>query len=411
MSRPCRWKSVEGGENICLSLAIIYNAAKFLIFSGGEVLKSLLRHLTIYSLLFFLTGIITCHAAPYGPSDSNTIFDRLYESDLVIYGRIIQKIKSDKKGNLTEFEVLRNIKGEMWKKGDYFYVNSIIKQPNKQLGILFLSTSTKGGREIYEYHAFYPDSEEQVLSYTLKIKDFLDREDNAGRLRWLYSQIDHSNNLIQWDSFSQLGMSQYESLKKAAPYINKESLRYLLGLKNIPDHRKSFYAFLLGLAEAPEDGPLIRRIIDNPANKNSRIIYGAMMAYGLLMNDHPKHFFNKMKDGPDNVRLAILEAIENLIKYEKSYNPAPLSKSFYWAIKNGSNPVIKRAVETAAQTRITSPVRYMKNIYFNKFANFPKGKISVINYLKFVRKNAPDAPALLKEIKDKEKDPTVKLHI
>lgn len=375
------------------------------------MLKKFLRRLTICLLFCISAGLLPCNAAPYGPDNSITIFDRLYESDLVIYGKVIQKIKSHKKGNLTEFEVLRNVKGGVWKKGDYFYINSIIKQPNKQLGILYLCTSTKNSREIYEYNAFYPDTDEQVLAYTLKIKDFLDREDSGGRLRWLYSQIDHTNNLIQWDSFSQLGMAQYEDLKKAAPYINKESLRYLLGLKGIPDHRKSFYAFLLGLAGDPEDGPMIKRIIDNPAYKQSKIIYGAMMAYGLLMNDHPKHFYKKMKEGPDNVRLAILEAVENLIKHEKSYNPAPLSKSFYWALKNGSNPVIKRAVETAAQTRITSPVRYMKNIYFNKFSGYPQGKIAVIHYLKFVRKSSPDAPALLKEIKAREKDPKVKPNI
>ncbi len=370
--------------------------------------RILLRFLLVSVLCLVLAG--PAATAPYGPDNKDTIFDRLYESDLVISGKISSMEKSGD-GGVTEFQVYKNIKGGRWKEGDYFYVNSLLKHPENQEGVLYLYRSIRDGKEVYEFNAFYPDQNDEIYDYTMKVKEFVENGDDEGRLSWLFSNVSHTNDFIAWDSFAQLGMAPYDTLKKVAPDMNRESLRYLLGLGSVRDNRKSFYAFLLGLAGDPMDAALIRRIISNPAHRKSQTVYGAMMAYGLLLNDHPTFFYNNMLEGPDNVRMAILEAIENLIKYEKNYNPAPLSKPFYWAMKNGSREVVKKSVEVAAQTRITTPVKYMRTLYFNDFKDYPEGKIAVINYLKFVRKLSPDAPRVLEVIKARETDPKIKERI
>lgn len=372
--------------------------------------KSFRRCILALVILFFVLRIPGL-AAPYGPKNKITVFDRLYESDLVIYGKIIQKMKSKNQGDLTEVEVYDNIKGGKWGKGDYFYINSIVDQPNKSIGVIYLFKSYKKDKEFFEFNAFYKDKNKDMYEYTLKVKEFMDKDDTQGRLSWLYSQVDNENSLIAWDAFAQLGMAPYSQLKKAAPSINKESLRYLITAPGVKDNRKSFYAFLLGLAGDPNDASLIKRLIENDPYRKSQIVYGAMLAYGLLLRDHPEYYYEQMQKGPDNIRKAVLEAIKNMMLYERPQDPQNLLKPLYWALKRGSRGVTLKAVKASAKMRITGPVKYMRNIYFGRFSNYREGKIAIINYLKFVRRKIPDAVRLLNDIKTKETDPEVKRRI
>lgn len=365
------------------------------------------KWLVLVVLLIIL--INSAFASPYGPQNKTTVYDRLYEADLVIYGKIIQKVKSKTQGDLTEIQVYDNIKGGKWEKGDYFYVNSIIKKPNKSVGIIYLYLASKEGHQFYEFGAFYNDKNKDMYKYTKKIKEFMDNKDEEGRLRWLFSQVDSKNKLIAWDAFAQLGMAPYHSLKKVASSINRESLRYLIVMPKISPSRKSFYVFLLGLAKNPKDLPFIKRIIEKKENQNSKIMYGSMMAYGLISKDRDNFFYKKIKSkAPDNVKMAIIEAIKNIMIYERPPNPQKLLRPIYWTLKHGNKKLTLKAVQSCAEMRITGAVKYMKGIYFGKFKNFKKGKIAVINYLKFVRKKTPNAVKVLKEIKKQEKNPQIK---
>jgi len=360
-------------------------------------------------IIFFLSFPVLLFAAPYGPVDRNTVYDRLYESDLVLYGKILRKTKDDKGGAMTEFEVYNNIKGGIWKKGDFFYLNETLNQPVNTIGILYAYRSVRNGVNFYELNVFYPDKNARIYNYTKKIYDFLTSGDNEGRLRWLYSQVDSNNSFIAWDSYAELGLASYEDLKKAAPAIDRESLIYLTGLAGVQDHRKSFYVFLLGLARNKVDLPFVKRIIENPSNKDSKILYGAFMAYGLLSDNYPEYFLKKMNSPASrNLKLAVLEAVKNLMLYERPKNVQPMLKSLYAALKSGDDKLIFRAVQISRELKIPGPMKYMRAIYFNNFADNPIGRIEVINYLKIVRKITPDAVKLLEEIKKKEKNPKVR---
>ncbi|MFP4497523.1 MAG: hypothetical protein ACLFQV_04870 [Vulcanimicrobiota bacterium] len=366
------------------------------------------------SLIFLFTAISTGqgHTSPYGPSDKMTVYDRLYESDLVIYGKIMEKIKSEQKGNLTEIQVFSNVKGGKWKKGDYFYINSLIKEPVKSIGVIYLFRSSKGGVDFYELNAFYHDKKKQMYEYTLKTQEFMENDDEEGRLRWLFTQVDSRNEFIAWDSFAQLGMASYKDLKKAAPAIDRESLRYLISTPEVKENRKSFYCFLLGLAGNKEDLNLIKRVLSARENLDSPIVYGAMMAYGLLSSNYEVFYYKAIsKTGSENMQKAVLEAVKNMMLYNRPSNPQPLLNSLYWALKNGNSNILLKAVEVCQATRITGPVRCMRNIYYNSFSNNRTGKIAVINYLKFVRKKTPDAVRLLDDFKKHENDPSVRERI
>jgi hypothetical protein len=375
--------------------------------------KRILFFSLIIQVFVFLVFSQTVFAAPYAPDSTgkNTIYDRLYESDLVMYVSIVRKSGSRDGGNMTEVKVLDNIKGGTWKKGDYFYINSIIKAPNNTNGVLYIFKSEKEGKEFFELNTFYADLEGDIYRYTIKIKGFIDKNDTEGRLKFLFSMVDYRNELIAWDAFCQLGAASYTNLKFAAPSINPNNLRYLIGFTDMKANRKSFFIFLLGLAGHPEDSVLIRKIIDDPKYQETQAVYGAAMAYGLLKEDHPQFFLLKIQEGPkDNIRIAILEAIKNLFRYEKAQNQELLSPIF-WALSNGSKATALKAIEVSSELKLKSPVRFMKYLYFDKFKDDPKGRIAVINYLKFVRKRSPVALYLIELIKKQEKDKKVRERI
>jgi hypothetical protein len=363
----------------------------------------------LLALIFILLPDISS-AAPYGPQKAGeTVYDRLYESDTVVYGKIIQKMKSKKQGDLTEIQVLDGLKGEKWKKGDFLYVSHIIPYPVKSMGVMYLFISSKGTRDFYEINKIYPDSNKEMYEYSAKISQFMKKKDNEGRLRWLYSRVASKNEFIAWDAFSQLAASSYKDLKKAAPYINRDSLIYLISLPKVQDNRKSFYAFLLGLANKSEDIALIKRQIENPSNSNSQIVFGAMMAYALLSKDYPSYFHGKMeKETSENIKLAVLEAVKNIMVYEKPNKPALLLKCLNYVFTSGNRNLVLKALSIAGEIKITSSVQYMRSLYFERFSKDAKVKTDIINYLKFVRKKSPDAVRLLKEIKLQETDPNIK---
>jgi len=366
-----------------------------------------IRSLLIIFLFIPMFFIRTTHAAPYGPKGKSTVFQRMYESDLVIYGKIIQKVKKGKSG-MTEVEIYKVIKGKGWKKGDYFYINSILRHKNKSVGVFYLYKSYKGGREFFEFNAFYPDKNKQMLKYSDKIKGFMDKKDTAGRIRWLFTKVDSSNKFIAWDSFAQLGQSSYGALKQAAPYMNRESLRYLVSARGVGENRKSFYAFLLGLGRDPADKVFIKNLIQNPHNKDSQVLYGAMMAYGLLYNNYHSFYVSIAKKRISvTMNLAILEAVQNLMKYKKPANPGKLLKSYYYLLQHGNKKVTLKALRVARNLKLSGPIKYMRSLYLNKFNRDKEIKIAIITYLKFVRK-VPSATKLLKELKSREWDPGVK---
>jgi hypothetical protein len=349
------------------------------------------------------------HATPYGhETPGNTICDKLYISDIVVYGRITQKIKTKKEGDLTEFEVHANIKGGKWKKGDYLFVNEIVQQPDKTKGVMFLEVVIKNNREVYRLDTFYPDTDREILEYTMKIMSYLSQDRYSDRLSYLFSKIKSRNELVSLDAFGQLSQASFEDLKKEAPSIDRDSLRYLLGLTKIKANRRSFYAFLLGLAGNPEDLDIIVRIIENPDNRNSDVVHGAMMAYGLLRSDSSKYFMEKMKLGPDNMRKAVLEAVKNLMLHRRPANPQPLLEPVYWAFTNGSVEVAHKAVLVCRDTKITGPVTHMRALYTDKFRNNKSARISIIEYLKFIRRSTPAAVKLLGELKEIETDPEIR---
>jgi hypothetical protein len=373
--------------------------------------KNALRILGVVTALFLLMPDIS-PCAPYGVQNKNTVYDRLYETDLVIYGEISKKMKDKKEGSVTEIQVIKNIKGGTWKSGDYFYVNTLINQPLKTVGVLYVFRSDRQGEEFYEFGAFNPDKDNKVYDYTMRLKAYLDANDLKTRLTWLTRQVNSTNDFVAWDAYAQLGMASYENLKKVAPRFQKESLRYMIAQKKTSPARKSFYAFLLGLAGDPADGILAQRLIENPANKESEVVYGAMMAFGLLNKNYPRYFMERIMKGPtDNIRMAVLEAVGNLMTYERPYNEAPVVRPIYWAIEKGSLPVKAKAVRVAGDVRLLPVFKYMRELYFNKFLHYPDGKVAVITYLKFIRRESPDAVELLKVIKSAEKDPKLRNRI
>ncbi|MCD4783689.1 MAG: hypothetical protein K8T10_07660 [Candidatus Eremiobacteraeota bacterium] len=383
----------------------VYNT----ISNNLQVVFYIILSLSFPVIFAFFTS--PAHAAPYGPKEKATVFQRMYESDLVIYGKVIQKVKTGEgknKSGMTEVEVYKVIKGKGWKKGDYFYINSILKYKNKSVGVFYLYKSYEGGKEFFEFNAFYPDKNKQMLKYSEKIKQFMNKKDTAGRIRWLFTKVDSSNKFIAWDAFAQLGQSSYGSLKQAAPYMNRESLRYLISTKGVGENRKSFYAFLLGLGRDPADKAFIKSLVKNPHNKNSQILYGAMMAYGLLYENYPSFYLNTAKRGiSDTMNLAILEATLNLMKFRRPSNPSGLLKSYYYFLQNGNKKVTLKALRVARDLKISGPVKYMRSLYLNKYNRDKDVKIAIITYLKFVRKT-PSAKRLLKDLKNREWDPGVK---
>jgi hypothetical protein len=380
------------------------SSKKFYFFS-----KIKLFFLTLLILFFSVFPGSVCKASPYGlETPGNTICDRLYVSDVVVYGKIVQKMRTKNQGELTEFEVFANIKGGRWGKGDFLFVNEVMKHPDKTVGVLFLERIITNNREVYKVDIFYPDKDKEIFEYTRQIMSYLSQDKYYDRLSYLFSKIKSQNELISQDAFGQLSQASFIDLRKEAPSIDRNSLRYLLGLAKIQANRRSFYAFLLGLAGNPGDIDIIVRIIENPANKNSEVIHGAMMAYGLLRSNHAGYFMEKMKQGPDNMRIAVLKAVKNLMINQRPANPHPVLETIYWAFENGSPDVAYQAVLVCRDTRIVGPVTQMRSLYTGKFRDFKAGRISVIEYLKFVRRSSPEAVRLLEDLKDVETDPEVR---
>ena len=369
-----------------------------------------LLFLAISIVLISQSCVKPAYAAPYGKTNVTTIYDRLYESDLVIYGKIIQKLryKKGKKWGRTEIEVYEKIKGEDWKKGDFFYINSILKQDNKSVGIFCLYKQYKGGGAFYQFNTFYTDKNKQIYDYAKQLYEFMEKDDNVGRVRYLFSEVNSKNKTIASDAFLQLGLAPYQDLRKAADDINSQSLRWLIVSKDVKPERKSFYCFLYGLKSDPEDPELIKRIINNKKNLKSPILYGAMMAYGLLFDDHPMFFYKKAKGQNSQVmKLAILEAVFNLMKYERPQNPKDLLSCYYQLLYHGDKKVVLKALKIAQQLKLSGPIKYMKYLYTDRFKNSADVKIAIITYLKLVRR-APGAMKLLYQFKSIEKDPKVK---
>lgn len=377
--------------------------------SQTNSLKNILSFLILSAVFSFLSPQ-PVFAAPYGEKNVTTVYDRLYESDLVIYGKIVQKLVQNKTQKIgrTEIQIFEGVKGDDWKKGDFFYINSILKEKDKSVGLFYIFKQYKGGGAFFQLNAFYPDKDKTMYEYTKRINEFLSKNDNTGRIRFLFSQVNSRNKLIAWDSFAQLGKASYYDLKKSADDINNQSLRWLIAAPDVKDNRKSFYAFLFGLKSDPEDMELVKRIIANKKNHDSEIIYGAMMAYGLLFNDHPD-FFYKLARGQNSqtVKLAVLEAVLNLMKYERPAKPDNLLKSYYYLLSGGDKKVTLTALRIAQELKMSGPIRYMDEIYTGRFRNDAQVKIAVITYLKLLRK-APGAMKLLYKFKEMEQDPKVK---
>lgn len=378
-------------------------------FFKNDFVKVVLVFLFLIMSVSFLNPQ-SASAAPYGEKDVITIYDRLYESDLVIYGKIVQKLvyKKGQKWGRTEIQVFEGVKGDDWKKDDFFYINSILKEKDKSVGVFYLFKQYKGGGAFFQFNAFYPDKNRTMYEYTKQINEYLSNKDNSGRIRFLFSEVNSKNKLIAWDSFAQLGQASYRDLKKSADDINSQSLRWLISSPDVKDNRKSFYAFLFGLKSDPEDMELVKRIITNKKNQDSEILYGAMMAYGLLFNDHPSFFYNLARgQNSQTMKLAVLEAVLNLMKYERPANPNDLLKSFYYLLNNGDKKVTLSALRIASELKLSGPVKLMDGIYTGRFRNDAQVKIAVITYLKLLRK-APGAMKLLYRFKEMEQDPKVK---
>lgn len=373
-------------------------------------LKIFVLSLIFLCIIVSSLSSVPAAAAPYGEKNVTTIHDRLYESDLVIYGKIVQKLayKKGQKWGRTEIQVFEGVKGDDWKNGDFFYINSILKEKDKSVGVFYIFKQYKGGGAFFQFNAFYPDKDKTMYEYTKQINEFLSKNDNSGRIRFLFSEVNSKNKLIAWDSFAQLGQASYHDLKKSADDINNQSLRWLIASPDVKDNRKSFYAFLFGLKSDPEDMELVKRIITNKKNQDSEILYGAMMAYGLLFNDHASFFENLARgQNSQTMKLAVLEAILNMMKYERPANPNNLLKPYYYLLSNGDKKVTLSALRIAQELKLSGPIKYVDGIYTGRFRNDAQVKIAVITYLKLLRK-APGAMKLLYRFKDMEQDPKVK---
>lgn len=380
------------------------------LYSHCKIINFIMLTVIVTGAMFLSPGVEKSFAAPYGPKDVATVHDRMYESDLVIYGKIVRKEKKKvgkKYEGITEVEVYDVLKGEGWKKGDYFYINAVVKNKDKSVGLFYLVKSFRGDQEIIQFNKFYPDNRKQMFQYSKKIKSYMDKNDDTGRIRWLFTRVDSPNSLVAWDAFAQLGQASYRDLKKAAPYIDRDSLQYLMASPDMSDTRRSFYAFLLGLGGDPEDKLFIDKVIKNPKNKDSKVLYGAMMGYGLLAANYPSFYLSMAKANiSTTMNLAILEAVRNLMEYERPPNPEPLMRSYYYLLQHGNSKVVLKALQVARELKLTGPIRYMRSLY-SAFRNDSQVKIAAITYLKFVRK-IPSAAKLLEELKRSESDPKVR---
>jgi len=343
--------------------------------------------------------VLVAHACPYCPPTDATLSEKLAESDVACVVKFLSSENGEELSmQKTTFEVLKSMResqefkpepkivvpfGLTAKEGDLFLIMGQLKE-----GLLEWSLPIEFdelGRE-YDYIRKAPSPEQPQVE----------------RLAYFLRFLDHENNVISNDAFSEFAQARFEDVEQLAPKISRTKVRGWLEDPN--PHlivRRAFYGMLLGLCGNDEDAEYLRERIMAPIDptKNRIGIEGMMGGYLLLRGEPGLRFLVQQKFdslepelSADDPRIGDLDALRTTLSFLWDYRRSQFGEE---TLRTAMRKYLDRpefsdmAVVDLARWKDWTPLEQLTNAYGKPPWDSLSAKEKIVAYVLSCRKDVP----------------------
>ncbi|WP_397571456.1 hypothetical protein [Schlesneria sp. T3-172] len=345
------------------------------------------------------TAVLMAHACPYCPPTDSTLSEKLAESDSACVVKFLNSENGEELSmQKTTFEVLKAIRdsqkaklepkivtpfGLTAKEGDLFLLMGQLKEDQMEWSLPIEMDEL--GRE-YDYIRKAPSHEQPQVE----------------RLEYFLKFLDHENNVISNDAFSEFAQAKYEDVELLAPKISRSQVRKWLEDPN-PQLivRRAFYGMLLGLCGNDEDADYLHQRIMAPIDptQNRIGIEGMMGGYLLLRGESGLRELMERKLGsledelsPDDPRIADLDALRTTLIFLWDYRRRQFGEE---TLKAAMRRFLDRSefadmvVVDLARWKDWVPLERLKNDYGKYPWDTRSAKEKIVAYALMCRKDVP----------------------
>jgi hypothetical protein len=249
-------------------------------------------------------------------------------------------------GNSQEFRLHAILKGppELKKRGAVDATSPEIKEG--RLAILFGSSDELKARDIDRFDWSTAFANEALLAYFAAAPDL--RQPSAKRLAYFAGYLEHADRDIARDAYLEFAHASYQEVLAVADKFDFAAVRRWLAGDRVPEERKGFYGFVLGMAKREADKAdnraLLKRLILDERS-DFRAGFDGMLAGYLLLSG--KEGLNQIADrylASKTAKHGDIRHTMNALRFYYEYGPRELRD----AMARGVVPLVDRPEFAAA---------------------------------------------------------------
>jgi len=238
----------------------------------------------LFALFLLPLAVLPAAACPFCPQAGQTLSQEVGQAHIILLGTLSNAKRDPNEfgSGSTDMTIETVVKDNPFLKDKKLvtlprYVPSDPKQPMKYLVFIEIY---KDKLDPYKGEAVAVDS---------KIGDYLKgaiavrEKDSPTRLKYFYDYLDSPENAISMDAFMEFAGADYKDVAAISSHMKPDTIVKWLQDPNTQPSRYGFYGSLLGhCGNGKEHGPLLRKLLEDPAKKFASGIDGMLAGYVIL---------------------------------------------------------------------------------------------------------------------------------